>query len=944
MKRLAWLSITIALTGCSGAAKQLPPPAAPAGARPQTPRERLSAGMTELAASNYEKAEANLSAARADASTATQAELALSELFLLTGRPERATAAAQAAKSDSLLAARAVELEVEALRSSGKLAEAEALLRPYAERAETPALRLALGELLIDTGRRALAEPILLSLIEDYNEQRIGEEDGPGLARAARAAWLLRHPRDANTLFNEAERASPSDPKILLWRAELFLEKYDAGHAEEALKELLAKAPNHPKALTLLANVRLDQALDFDEAERLAREALKANPAFAPAYFVLAGVRLRDMELDAAEQQLKQGLSHNPKDLELLSLRATRHFLADDQAGFEREKRAILALNPEYSKFYAIVAEFADWEHRYEEIVELTREALHVDADDAGALAQLGFNLIRAGQEAEGVPTLARAFRLDPYNVRVFNTLNLYEQVIPKSYLSADSPPFVIRYHKDDRAVLERYVPELLKRAWKSMTEAYGFTPSVPVGIELYAERENFAIRTSGLPHTAIQGVCFGKTLASMSPQNEVFNLGMTLWHELSHVFHIQISRSRVPRWFTEGLAEYETTIARPEWAREHDPELYSMVRRGKLPSVERMSRAFTRAEDIADVATAYYASSQIVGLMAQRSGRGKMADLLRAWGKGLRGDDVFRSVLGKGSAELDREFRAELDRRFARYQNQFVPELHARPIEVLKELVAASPRDADLSYELAFALLRSGEPQPAKQQAERTLALDPKHAQARYLLARVALAANDPRRAETLLRAMKKDGQGGYAVELQLGEIARAHGDVASARASFELAAAADPTQGEPLSALADLAAAEKVPEEEARHLGKLALLSEHAPAVHRRYLAKLLELGRIEEAVQAGEAAIWADIDGLTTPRLFAEALEKKGELGRARFELETATLCAGDPQDRAAAHERLAALLTKLKMPAEARIHTKKALELRASTPERSPSSAP
>jgi len=892
VKLRPWLSFAIVLSGCA-AQKSVPPTSTQIEARAQTPRERLSNGLVQLAASQYRKAETELAAARTDPATAAQAELALAELFLVTGRAEHAITAAQSAKRDGLLAPRALELEAAALRSSGKLAEAEAVLRPYADPASAPALRLALGELLIDSGRRKLAEPVLLSLIEDYNEGRISEEDGAGLARAARAAWLLRHPRDANTLFNEAERASPAEHRTLLWRAQLFLEKYDAGHAEEALKELLEKAPNHPEALTLLAHVRLDQALDFDEAERLAREALNENPNFAPAYFVLAGVRLRDMELDAAERELALGLTKNPADLELLSLRATARFLADDPAGFEREKRAVLQLNPEYSRFFAIVAEFADWEHRYDEIVELTREALRIDAEDTAALAQLGFNLIRAGQEAEGVPTLARAFRLDPYNVRVFNTLNLYEQVIPKSYLSADSPPFVIRYHKDDRAVLERYVPELLKRAWQSMTEAYGFTPSVPVGIELYAERENFAIRTSGLPQTAIQGVCFGKTLASMSPQNESFNLGMTLWHELSHVFHIQLSKSRVPRWFTEGLAEYETTIARPEWAREHDPELYSMVRRNKLPSVDRMSRAFTRAEDMEDVATAYYASSQIVGLMAQRFGRGKMADMLRAWGKGLRGEDVFRSVLGKSSAEIDREFKAELERRFVRYENQFVPELHARPLEVLKELAAKSPRDANLAFELAFALLRSGEPERAARQAEHVLKLDPKHGQARYLLARVALAANDPKRAEALLQAMKKDGQGGYAVELQLGQIARARGDVASARAAFELAAAADPTQGEPLSALADLAAAEKVPDEEVRHLARLARLSEHAPSVHRRYLEKLLELGRVDEAVQAGEAAIWADLDGHETHRLFAEALEKKGDKKRARFERETAAL---------------------------------------------------
>ncbi len=66
----------------------------------------------------------------------------------------------------------------------------------------------------------------------------------------------------------------------------------------------------------------------------------------------------------------------------------------------------------------------------------------------------------------------------------------------------------------------------MLDTAWTKMVRAYAFEPTTPVGIELYSERESFAIRTSGLPQTAIQGVCFGKTLASMSPYYEKFNLG----------------------------------------------------------------------------------------------------------------------------------------------------------------------------------------------------------------------------------------------------------------------------------------------------------------------------------------------------------------------------------------------------------------------------------
>ncbi len=33
--------------------------------------------------------------------------------------------------------------------------------------------------------------------------------------------------------------------------------------------------------------------------------------------------------------------------------------------------------------------------------------------------------------------------------------------------------------------------------------------------------------------------------------------------------------QNHVPRWFTEGLAEYETLTERVEWRREQDRELY---------------------------------------------------------------------------------------------------------------------------------------------------------------------------------------------------------------------------------------------------------------------------------------------------------------------------------------------------------------------------------
>jgi tetratricopeptide (TPR) repeat protein len=805
----------------------------------------------------------------------------------------------------------AVGLEAEALRRAGNLREAETTLRTIANEPEAREARLMLGEVLLELGRRAEAKAPLLTLISDYNDEKIAENDGRGLALVGRAAHLLRAPRDANDAFGEAEAAGNADTSLLLWRAELFLEKHDPGHAEEVLTDALERTPHDPDALVWMAEVRLAQALDFVEAERLANLALSINPKLARAYFVLAGVALRDMELELARSRIKAGLNARPGDLDLLSLRAAVSFVAGDRAAFDTDKRAVFALNPERSRFYAIVGEFADWEHRYDDIVVLMREATKLDPDDPAAHTGLGINLIRAGHDAEGVRELSRSFSLDPFDPRVFNTLELFEKTIPVEYVSVPGARFALRYHKQDRALLERYVPPLLERAWTAFVEHYAFTPKTPIGVELYASRTHFAIRTSGLPETAIQGVCFGHTLASMSPQKESFNLGMTLWHELSHVFHIQLSQSRVPRWFTEGLAEYETALARPEWAREHDPELYEMRRAGRLPNVAGLNRAFTRAEQLRDVATAYYASSRLVTLMGEKHGLPALAAMLRLWAENKSTAEVFQGALGISPEEQDRRFGASLDGALARYQGKFVPNSRAGTVDAAQALIARTPKSAPAHAAHALALLRAGKVEAAKQALARARALDPRDADTHFLTARIALAENDARAAVKELRAMLADGHDGFDVQMLLAEAAEATQDSATHAAALSAAEKLDPTQPAPLHALFRAAEARGDADGALALLRRIAALSEHDAAVHRELLRRLVARGAFPEAVRVGEGAIFADMTSFETHSGFAEALAQTGDKKRAAFELESALLCQADESQLASARGRLKAL---------------------------------
>jgi tetratricopeptide (TPR) repeat protein len=853
-------------------------------------------------------------APRASAASSARPAPPLSSLerahgLIVQGRYDEALevlrASAQPTEADRL---RAAWLVAEAERRAGNLTAAERTLRTVANEPNARDVRLMLGEVLLELGRRADAKEPLLTLIADYNDGKIPATDGHGLALVGRAAHLLRSPRDANDAFGEAEAAGDHSTELYLWRAELFLEKHDPGHAEEVLTDALERTPSDPDALVWMAEVRLAQALDFVEAERLANLALSVNPRLARAYFVLAGVALRDVELELARRRIEKGLAARPNDLDLLSLRAAVNFVAGDRAAFDADKRAVLGLNPERSRFYGIVGEFADWEHRYDDIVELMREATRLDPDDPAAHTGLGINLIRAGHDAEGVAELSRSFALDPFDPRVFNTLELFEKTIPNDYVTVPGARFRIRYEKHDRALLERYVPALLGRAWATFIDHYAFTPETPIGVELYASRTHFAIRTSGLPETAIQGVCFGHTLASMSPQNESFNLGMTLWHELSHVFHIQLSASRVPRWFTEGLAEYETMLARPEWKREQDPELYELRRAGRLPPVEGLNRAFTRAEQLSDVATAYYASSRLVAMLGEQFGMKALARMLELWGQNKATADVMTGALGVGPAEINRRFGLNLDQALARYQGKFVANARSGSVDAASALVAREPKSAAHQTALALALLRAGKIDAARAALARARALDATDPDARFLTARIALSEGAPADAVKELRAMLGEGHDGFDVEMLLAEGADATHDEATRLAALEAAAGLDPTQPEPLYGLLRLADARGDADAGLDLLRRIAALTEHDAGIYRELLRRLVTRGLFAEAVKVGESAIFVDMTSFETHFAFAEALAQTGDKKRARFELESALLCEADPNRIAEAKKKL------------------------------------
>jgi cellulose synthase operon protein C len=308
---------------------------------------RLEAGLAALEQSQYAAAQRELEPLARTGPERGSALVGLARVQLATGHYEEASRTARlAGQADAIVQPDAAAVGAEALARLGKPTEAIALLEPFQTDAKARRARVLLGQLYLQAGRKAEANGPLMSVVDDYNQNRIGKDDAEGLALVGRAAQLLGSARDANDAYNEAERAGKHRVETLLWRAELFLDKYDPGHAEEVVREALQIAPDNAQAHVAMARVKLDQALDFRTAERELELALKTDPKIEGGFFVAAGLALRTMDLARADDALRRGLAANPGDLELLSLRAAMSFLADDRASFENTKKTVLGKNP----------------------------------------------------------------------------------------------------------------------------------------------------------------------------------------------------------------------------------------------------------------------------------------------------------------------------------------------------------------------------------------------------------------------------------------------------------------------------------------------------------------------------------------------------------------------------------------------------------------------
>jgi tetratricopeptide (TPR) repeat protein len=476
----------------------------------------------------------------------------------------------------------------------------------------------------------------------------------------AEGYWGVGDFKQANEEFIAAVKLRPKDAKTWTRRGRMFLERWQPADASDWFTNAIEADPNYAPAYLGQAMVAAE---GFEgKAADLAQRALRIDPKLVEAQELLARIALEDGNDEKARVEANKALAISDEALDAMSILASIDWLEDKTSTPWIDK--ILRINPMYGTAYETAGHFFFINRRYDEELKAYRKALEIEPDLWSARAQLGVNLMRTGDDVEARKELEACFNAGYASLEVKNTLKLLDTY--KNYETFKTPTTVLRLHKKEAALLRPYFQAELDRALATYEKKYHFKLKGPVQVEVYPDHEDFAVRTMGMPGLGALGVTFGYYIAMDSPNGRPpgqFHWDSTMWHELSHVYVLAMTKSRVPRWFTEGLAVYEETgNGNPDWGDRLDPEAISAIKNKKLLPIADLDRGFIHPSYPSQVIVSYFQGGKICNFIAEKWGYSKLLAMIHDFAELTPTPQVIEKEFQMKPEEFDKQFLAWLD------------------------------------------------------------------------------------------------------------------------------------------------------------------------------------------------------------------------------------------------------------------------------------------
>jgi cellulose synthase operon protein C len=476
----------------------------------------------------------------------------------------------------------------------------------------------------------------------------------------AEGLWGIERYEDANNQFRDLLKEFPKNAEYRVRWGRLFLERFNPDEAIGLFNEAVKIDPRNAQAYL---GVSLVEGEGFTKgAVEAAEKAADLDPKLYEAHEQLAYLALEDSNEDDAAKEADKALAISPEALDGMAIHLSIDFLHDhtDSPWAER----ILKINPVYGEAWSTAGHFYVINRRYDEAIKVYRHALELNPKLWEARAQLGLTLMRLGYEQEAREQLEQCYNAKYQSYETVNSLRLLDKY--KDFVTYRTPTYRLRLDKKEADLLRPYVEEQIERNMAAYEQKYQMKLKTPLQVEVYPDHPDFEVRTMGMPGIGgILGVTFDTVIAMDSPSSREpgsFHWASTLRHEMSHAYILQATNSRVPRWFTEGLAVYEETAARADWGDRLDPEAIHAMQKKLLLPVAELDRGFIRPTYPAQVVVSYFQGGKICSYIAEKWGYSKLIDMVHAFAELESTPEVFEKVLHISTTDFDKQFLAWLE------------------------------------------------------------------------------------------------------------------------------------------------------------------------------------------------------------------------------------------------------------------------------------------
>lgn len=471
----------------------------------------------------------------------------------------------------------------------------------------------------------------------------------------AQSLQKQRKYQEANNLFRQLVADWPDNADLRVAWGRLYLEHWQPEVAHDLFEEALKLKANDAGALLGLA---LIEAQDFGgDAAKLAQEALKSDPKLLEAQELLARLALEDNNDTRARDEAHKALDIDPNSVQGKAILATMDWLAGKKDS---------QWDPHDARGYETAGHFFMLNRRYTESIEFYRKAVAMDPDLFTARSQLAINLMRLGQEDEAKKELQYCWDHGFQDKATKNSLTLLDSF--KNFETFKTDNTVLMLNKKEGELLRPYFESEMKKIIATYEKKYRYKLQHPVQVEVYPDHEDFAVRTMGMPGLGALGVTFNYSIAMDSPSGRPpgeFHWASTLWHEMSHVFTLNMTDSKIPRWFTEGIAVHEETAVNPEWGDRLGVDEIGAIQEHKLMPILELDRGFIHPQFPRQIVVSYFQGGQIVDFITQKWGWDTVLAMIHDYGDGMETPAVIRKELHVEPDEFDKRFNEYIDAHF---------------------------------------------------------------------------------------------------------------------------------------------------------------------------------------------------------------------------------------------------------------------------------------